>query len=238
MKKYILALTIILSACQGRYTTVAKEVTPKTVSIEVPTIIEQTWLTFDGDKFNIHIETGVVKVQGSGVFISPQGHILTCAHLFEVGQSSDIIVIALNGVKVYGTLLYKDKAKDLALLKVKELGYFPHDSYGVLHAKLTNNILIVGEDVLAIGNPLGLSFTITHGIVSKVGRDLGDSYLYTQTDAPINPGNSGGPLFNMEGELIGINSLKIPSADGLAFAISPQTIREFLRLFEGLPNDN
>lgn len=223
MKKLVYLLLLIVG-CTPIYVKLSNNVIPKSSAIEVHTVIYETVIQFNENGFNIQRETAPVTFLGSGVFISPNGHILTCAHLFE-GNFSTITVILANGHKQKAKLLYSDKDKDLALLKIDA-----HTSYAVL---MTEELQI-GEEVMAVGNPEGLEFSVTHGIVSYVDRNVDEPYTFTQTDAPINPGNSGGPLFNLKGELVGINSLKISDTDGLGFAISPTTIKDFLDMFRGL----
>jgi len=152
---------------------------------------------------------------GSGFIISADGKILTNAHVVDGAES---ITVKLNDrtekpAKVLGI----DKASDVALLKI--------DAKNLPVAKIgDSDKLGVGEWVLAIGSPFGLEYTATHGIVSAVGRPLGDSnYVpFIQTDVPVNPGNSGGPLFNLRGEVVGINSQiysRTGGYMGLSFAI-------------------
>lgn len=224
MKKIIGALLFLaVIGCGERYTrTVANDV-PKTTMISVNVIVQQLVMTFDGGEFHVEKSTVPATIYGSGVFISPQGHILTCGHLFDMGHST-ITITLNNGDSLKGTLLYEDRAKDLALVKIE--GVYPY-------ATLTTRSLKVGREVIAVGNPQVLDFSVTHGIISRINRDINEGYTFTQTDAPINPGNSGGPLFDLNGDLVGINARK-EEGDGLGFAISPETIKEFLRMFKGL----
>lgn len=225
MRKLLVGL-FILSGCTAKYVALSKMVLPTTNTIAVRTVVEETWITIKDGHLDIETSTAAVKILGSGVFISPSGHILTCAHLFNVGVSSTITVETHNNHKYTAQLLYKDDEKDLALVKVDLQTKF---------AKLATKQAQIGQEVLAVGNPDGLKFSVTHGIISYINRDINEPYLYVQTDAPINPGNSGGPLFNTNGELIGINARKIGGADGLGFAISQDTIKDFLGLFKELP---
>jgi serine protease Do len=226
MKKFHLLLVsfsiLVLNACSSAktYVEVIPELRDQTNSIKVQTVVEQLILRFTPKGLAIEKSTATVRVLGSGVFVSRKGHILTCAHLFTVGVSSTIMVNLYNGKAEEAKLVYMDVDRDLALLKIKSRSYN--------YAKLTRGRLLAGQEVLAIGSPLSLEFSVTRGIISYVDRNLGDLFTYTQTDAPINSGNSGGPLFNLEGELVGINSAKMRDADGLGFAVSPKTIRDFL----------
>ncbi len=153
---------------------------------------------------------------GSGVIISDQGYILTCHHVIE---NATTVTITLNsGNKYAASLVGSDPQSDLAVLKIdpkETLTYVEHGRSGNL---------VVGEYVVAIGNPLGtLGGTVTHGIVSATERSIsmsdGTTMTLLQTDTAINSGNSGGGLFNLDGELIGIVNAKYESKEGLAFAI-------------------
>jgi len=145
---------------------------------------------------------------GSGFLISDEGHVVTNNHVIE---GADKIAVTLhNGVKYDATLLGRDPKTDLALLKVKSKGKLPFVKFGD-SAKAR-----VGDWVIAIGNPLGLGGTVTAGIVSARGRDIrsGPYDDFIQTDAPINKGNSGGPLFDMNGNVIGINTAILSPSGG------------------------
>lgn len=208
------------------FVSLVKEVKPKVVMINVDTVLEQLVLRNDNGQFSIDRATLPVTIKGAGVFVSAQGHILTCAHLFQFSPIRAIQVELSNGEKVHGTLLYKEESPDLAFVKIEVGRPTPY-------AHLSHRRLKIGQEIVAIGNPMGLAFTVTNGIISMVNRDLEEPYIYTQISAAINPGNSGGPIFNQQGELIGITALK-GDGEGLGFAITPQTIENFLRLFKGL----
>jgi serine protease Do len=153
---------------------------------------------------------------GSGFIIDPAGYVVTNDHV--VGEATEIDVILTDGRTLKATLVGRDSKTDLALLKVEADGPLPYVEFGDSdHAR-------IGEWVLAVGNPFGLGGTVTAGILSARGRDLGagpfDDFL--QIDAPINRGNSGGPTFNLDGEVIGVNSaIFSPSGGsvGIGFAI-------------------
>jgi len=152
---------------------------------------------------------------GSGFIISADGKILTNAHVIDGAES--ITVKLSDRTEKTAKVLGIDKASDVAVLKI--------DAKNLPVAKIgDSDKLTVGEWVLAIGSPFGLEYTATHGIVSAVGRSMGDSnYVpFIQTDVPVNPGNSGGPLFNLRGEVVGINSQiysRTGGYMGLSFAI-------------------
>jgi len=159
------------------------------------------------------------QAQGSGFFISTDGYILTNNHIVE--DSVKITVTTINGKEYVATPVGKDKATDLALLKIEGKN-FPYALLG------DSSSIKVGEWVLAIGNPFGMEHTVTAGIISAKGRQLGlggntPTYEdFIQTDAAINRGNSGGPLINMRGEVIGITSnILTPTGGniGIGFAI-------------------
>lgn len=152
---------------------------------------------------------------GSGFIISKDGYVLTNNH---VVQGADEVIIRLNDRREFtAEVVGMDSRSDLALLKI-EAGDLPSVVFG------ESKTLKVGEWVLAIGSPFGFDYSVTAGIVSAIGRNLPrDSYVpFIQTDVAINPGNSGGPLFNLDGEVVGINSQiysRTGGFMGLSFAI-------------------
>ena len=161
---------------------------------------------------------------GSGVIVDSDGYILTNAHVINNGETKNIKVLFNNGDEKEAKVLWYDSLLDLAILKV--------NASGLPVAKLgDSDDLLIGETVVAIGNPLGLEFqsTVTSGIISGLHRSITvdgnviDDLI--QTDASINPGNSGGPLLNVKGEVIGINTAKITTGEGLGFAIPINTIK-------------
>lgn len=159
---------------------------------------------------------------GSGVVIDRQGHILTNAHVID--KASKIYVALPDRRKeLEATLIGQDNRIDLAVLKIEGNGDFPF-----LEPARSDNLLL-GETVIAIGNPLGLGHSITTGIISSSQRriqlDQGQSSIFIQTDALINPGNSGGPLININGELIGINTAIARQAQGIGFSIPIDTAK-------------
>lgn len=208
---------------EGKYSALAKKVSPSVVRIVV-TI-----------KY-IDIFTGqeaIGHILGSGVFISPNGHILTCAHLFNEGDIVQIEITTQNGDTVVAEKLFVSPEKDLALLKVS---YPLENAYSPVSDR---DYPEIGEEVLAVGHPLDLEWTVTNGIISGLHRFIRDNQDCEQTNAVINPGNSGGPLFDMEGNVIGINvmtvgALPIPNWSGNGFAVSIKEINDFLDKFRGL----
>ncbi len=161
----------------------------------------------------------VITGQGSGFFISADGYAVTNNHVVEKAESVQITTDdgKIHKAKVIGT----DSRTDLALIKVED-GPFPY-------VKLSDKAPRIGDWVLAVGNPFGLGGTVTAGIVSARGRDIGASAYddFIQIDAPVNKGNSGGPTFDTEGNVIGVNTaIFSPSGGsvGIAFAIPSDTV--------------
>lgn len=166
-----------------------------------------------------------VVSSGSGVFYKEdESHYYLMTNFHVIDGASLIQITLSNGTKVDGLLMGDDEDTDLAVLSI-EKSQIPEEEEISLAKIGSSDRLVVGEDVLAIGNALGLGQSVTKGIVSALERDSGISsqmaYKMIQTDAAINPGNSGGGLFNISGELIGINSQKIGGdvVEGVGFAI-------------------
>ena len=163
------------------------------------------------------VSVGTNKGLGSGAVIDDRGFIVTNYHVVD---GASIIRISTYDNKVYDAALigYNDVA-DVAVLKVDAL--LPNLGFG------DSDDVQVGERVIALGNPAGLSFTVTEGIVSAVHRkgpnNLG---IYLQTDVPINPGNSGGPLVDANSRIVGINNFKVGGFEGLGFAIESNTVKQ------------
>ncbi|MBN1653934.1 MAG: DegQ family serine endoprotease [Deltaproteobacteria bacterium] len=154
-----------------------------------------------------------LRAVGSGFIIDPSGLLVTNHHVIE---GADKIEVQLTDDRVFEVeLVGSDERTDLALLRIKKAKDLPFVSFG------ESSQLRVGDHVIAIGNPFGLDHTVTSGIVSAKERVIGagpyDDFI--QTDASINPGNSGGPLFNLRGEVVGINTAIAPRGQGIGFAI-------------------
>jgi serine protease Do len=159
---------------------------------------------------------------GSGFIISSDGYIFTNNHVIE---KADKIRVKLSTGKEYDAEIKgKDANTDIALIKINPKEKLPVVRFG------DSEKLRVGEWVFAIGNPFGLDHTVTAGIVSAKGRVIGSGPYdnFIQTDASINPGNSGGPLFNMNGEVIGINTAIVAQGQGIGFAIPVNTAKSIL----------
>jgi serine protease Do len=226
------------------FTELVKRVGPEVVNISTTKVIkrgpmprpfgnEGPWREFFGDDFFERFFGQMPRERkqrslGSGVIIDPQkGYILTNNHVIA---GADEITVRLDDGKEYNAeVVGRDPKTDLALIRTKvaldvEVGAPLGDS----------DKIEIGEWVMAIGNPFGLERTVTVGILSAKGRVIGagpyDDFL--QTDAAINPGNSGGPLFNMKGEVIGINTAIVASGQGIGFAIPINMAKELLPQLE------
>jgi serine protease Do len=158
---------------------------------------------------------------GSGVLVDPTGIIVTNEHV--IVRATEIRVLMSDKTELAARLIGADSDSDLAVLKVDAKSALP-----ALTLPSESDVLI-GETVIAIGNPFGLSHTVTTGVVSAVGRTIQAGELiyqdFIQTDASINPGNSGGPLVNVEGRLVGINTAIHSQAEGIGFAIPADHVR-------------
>ncbi|MHC4203747.1 MAG: trypsin-like peptidase domain-containing protein [Planctomycetota bacterium] len=157
-----------------------------------------------------------VAVLGSGMVVHEDGYVITNAHVIK--GSEKIKVVFSDGSEYQAQIISGDESKDLAVLKIPVNKKLPFVRLG------RSNDLMIGETVVAIGNPYGYANTVTSGVISAVGRDIQvaeDFWLrgLIQTDAPINPGNSGGPLLNINGELIGVNTAVRAEAENIGFAI-------------------
>ncbi|MGE5247097.1 MAG: DegQ family serine endoprotease [Verrucomicrobiota bacterium] len=149
---------------------------------------------------------------GSGFIVSDDGYILTNNHV--VDKADEVTVTLLDKEEFRAKVVGTDPKTDIALIKISAPKKLPYVKLG------DSEKLEVGEWVIAIGNPFGLGHTVTAGIVSAKGRIIGSGPYddFIQTDASINPGNSGGPLFNLKGEVVGINSAIIQGGQGIGFA--------------------
>ena len=163
----------------------------------------------------------VITGQGSGFFISPDGYAVTNNHVVE--KADNVQVTADDGKTYTAKVIGTDPRTDVALIKIDGRNDFPY-------VKLADGSPRIGDWVIAVGNPFGLGGTVTAGIVSARGRDIGagpyDDFI--QIDAPVNKGNSGGPTFDMDGNVIGVNTaIFSPSGGsvGIAFAIPAETVK-------------
>ena len=158
---------------------------------------------------------------GSGAIIDAQGYIVTNHHV--VGDAKTVNVRLWDKTSLTGTVIGRDPDSDLAIVKIE-----PKTTLTAMPFGDSSNVR-VGQFVLAVGNPYGLDHTVTLGVVSGLGRqdmNITRYEQFIQTDASINPGNSGGPLFNLKGEVIGINTAIIQAAQGIGFAIPSNMVRQ------------
>jgi len=210
---------------------VVEQVAPAVVNIRTEQIIRRRTspvFGFGNDFFDSffrgYSSPRLYKTQslGSGVIIDPRGYVLTNAHVVE--QASKIFVaIAGENREIEATLVGLHSRLDLAVIRIEAKAKFTAVTLG------RSDDLLLGETVIAIGNPLGLGSSVTTGIVSSISRrvPLDDNLVghFIQTDALINPGNSGGPLLNIRGELIGINTAIATQAQGIGFAIPVDLVK-------------
>ena len=167
---------------------------------------------------------GEMMGQGSGFFISSDGYAVTNNHVVD---GADKVEVTTDAGKTYtAKVIGTDARTDVALIKVEGGSDFPF-------AKLSESKARIGDWVLAVGNPFGLGGTVTAGIVSASGRDIGSGPYddFIQIDAPVNKGNSGGPAFNMQGEVVGVNTaIYSPSGGsvGIAFSIPAPTVKNVI----------
>jgi serine protease Do len=189
----------------------------------LPPEIQKFFKQFGGGQFNGGAmpegRHPMMMGEGSGFFVSADGYIVTNNHVVQ--KAKTVTVTTQDGKTLDAKVIGTDPKTDLALIKVNEAGDYPF----VAFSKETPRI---GDWVVAIGNPYGLGGTVTAGIVSAEGRDIGDGPYdrFIQIDAPINRGNSGGPTFNMKGEVVGVNTaIYSPSGGsvGIGFAIPSTT---------------
>ncbi len=214
------------------YSAVAKKVMPSVVGITTVEVEE-------------HFFFGPTKTSGvgTGVIVDERGYILTNSHVVGDGNAEEVTVLFHDGKQLKADVLWNETALDLAIIKVEGSGFKA--------AELGNSDEIeVGGIAIAIGNPLGLDFerSLTQGVISGLNRTIktssGAMENLIQTDASINPGNSGGPLLNEKGQVIGINTAKVSSGEGLGFAIPINTAKpivdqfiengEFTRVYLGI----
>lgn len=242
MKKLVLflcALTVMISGCQPKSAEIdtTVDMTPRLISSSQPLssaqIAENVKSAVVGISARLTNSTSI----GSGVAVADGGYVLTNFHV--ISGAKKITLYCADNSTTPATYLWGDGALDIALLKAnKPLPY-------LATAPLEN--VAIGDDVLAVGTPLGLEFqhTFTKGIVSALNRTIELSSLggYTtymqnmiQHDASINSGNSGGPLINNQGKVIGINSLKASDAEGIGFAIPIETATAAIEHI--IPNPN
>jgi len=211
----------------------AKKLKPAVVNISTSKTIgmKKRQLAPGGDPFQEYFEKFFEsprqhpykqRSMGSGFIISDDGYLITNNHV--VKEADEIKVKLSDGREFKGEVKGRDEKLDLALIKIDAKGHLPVAPLG------DSDKMEVGDWVMAIGNPFGLSQTVTAGIISAQGRVIGSGPYddFIQTDASINPGNSGGPLFNTDGEVIGINTAIVAGGQGIGFAIPVNMAKEIL----------
>ena len=195
------------------FSSVAERISPSVVQLEVA-VRDDSMNVFRWFRGGTGTANSIRRGLGSGVVISPTGHVLTNNHVIEGAIA--ISVRLHDGRLLAASLVGRDVATDIAVIKVNATGLRPLQLADSDAAK-------VGEWVMAIGSPFGLGYTVTTGVLSAKGRGgLGVNSVedYLQTDASINPGNSGGPLVNLDGNVIGINTLIAGRGQGIGFAVA------------------
>jgi S1-C subfamily serine protease len=212
----------------GSFVAVAKKVKPTVVNIFTAQVVAESPFSdwFGVDRLFVPHRERIQRSLGTGFIIDASGYILTNYHV--VRGAHEILVQLEDGTETPAMVVGADPGIDVALLHVEGVGLTP--------AELgDSDALEVGEWVLAVGNPFGLSHTVTAGIVSAKGRDYRDLGMnqrgyqnFIQTDASINPGNSGGPLVNVAGQVIGMNTAVSASGQGLGFAVPINMIKAVL----------
>ena len=246
---FVLSVLLLFAACTAApngavaraapdsFAPLVKKVLPTVVNIavtetvsggeslgELPSELRDTPL---GREFRRRFGNKREQVMGtaSGFIVDSSGVIVTNHHV--VGHADKIMVSLVDGRRLPARVLGADELTDLAVIKVDGQGPLPHVTWG------DSRHVEVGDWILAAGNPFGLGGSVTAGIVSAEGRDLGsgpfDNFL--QLDAPINPGNSGGPIFSMDGEVIGVSTAIVsPSGGsvGIGFAIPSEIVRNIV----------
>ncbi|MCU0665359.1 MAG: trypsin-like peptidase domain-containing protein [Myxococcota bacterium] len=207
---------------------VAAEVSPAVVSIYTRTLVPYRIKLLPLPGSGLHFDVNG-EALGSGFFISASGYLLTNSHVIE--NATAIVARTLDEVDHELIVVAKDRVFDLALLKVKA----PDREYPALPMGRSEDVRI-GDWVLAVGNPLGLGHTVTHGIVSQTGRQIvpidnskeSRAIQYLQTDTAINPGSSGGPLVTLDGAWIAVNTAVLVGTQGISFCVPAKQVEEFL----------
>jgi S1-C subfamily serine protease len=161
------------------------------------------------------VSVGTDKSMGTGFILTRSGYVVTNEHV--INGARRIEILTSDRKVIPAALVGYDTTRDVALLKVE--GHFDA-------LELETHLPSVGNKVIAIGNPLGLAFTVTEGIVSALDRKGPNGQQeYIQTDVSLNPGNSGGPLINTQGKVVGMNNFKVGNAESLGFALEAKVVR-------------
>jgi S1-C subfamily serine protease len=219
----IVALLSIACAIAAPRTVGAQEENEENKQLSTPELVDRVApavvTVINGQVTDTSSDGAVPAASGTGFIVNDNGRIITNQHV--VADGDEFVVIFMDGTERKAELLGADPISDLAVLDID----------GDIPATVElgdSSDLEVGQPVVAIGSPLGaFTNTVTDGIISALGRDFPGSPFYTnliQHTAPINPGNSGGPLFNQAGAVIGVNTLGVPEAQGIFFAIPSNTV--------------
>ena len=193
----VLTVVLVVTACT------------KNVPPTVPEVISGA----SESMLNIASDSGSI---GTGFVVASDGLVVTNYH---IGRQTRIFAVLPSGKHLNATLVAKNEAADLALLRLNATGLKP--------LKLRTSDVLVGEPVIVLGNPFGLGITASVGIVSATGRSIGKSERI-QTDAAINPGNSGGPLLDANGEVLGVDSAKTKIGQGVGFAVPAKILQQLM----------
>jgi len=237
-KMAILAIVLFgLTACYYQvvpnFNSLQKQVDPSTVTIHLTVEVPDDPIPFR-IKIQQHTEginlynTGVGNGTGSGYFVSSNGYIMTNYHVVNAeGLKVLSLTVKLNDGKEYNAIVVAvDVDNDLALIRISGKNY-PHVKFG------NSDNVSPGDWVMAIGAPFNFENSVTEGIVSKVNVKLPDGNVkFIQSNCTINPGNSGGALFNMNGEVIGMNARiysRSGGFEGISFSIPSNTIKDFIK---------
>src|SRR3990167_1148168 len=225
------ATGIDMKAAPGSFSALAKRLMPAVVNISTEQVIATGMPTFPegspAERFNEYFGRDDDGFQrqgslGSGFVISADGYIVTNNHVIE--KADTITITFSDGRELQAKLVGRDQDSDLAVLKVASSKPLPFVELA------DSDAAVVGDWVIAIGNPLGFGGSVSAGIISATGRDLntGRADNYIQTDAAINQGNSGGPLFNLAGQVVGVNTAIISQSGGsigLGFSVPSNTVK-------------
>ncbi len=222
------------TAIQQSFAPIVKETAPAVVNVYVSSRIRQSrspfandpfFGRFFGDDFGFGMPRERVQSSlGSGVIVSPDGVIVTNTHVIKARGETEIRVALSDQREFDARIIAQDEKTDIAVLKIENDGErFPYMTFA------NSDDLLVGDLVLAIGNPFGVGQTVTSGIVSALARSqIASEAVFIQTDAAINPGNSGGALVDMQGRLVGINTAifsRSGGSNGIGFAIPANLVK-------------
>ena len=237
MKKIVLVMILTMVSCSMLFISCKKEndlnidqrvdMSERLIAVENSTSSEELAKIVSPAVVGIRSYNQLGESVGTGVCVGKGGYIITNAHV--VIDSNNLELYLFNGNVANATEVFRDESLDISILNCSET---------LPYLALVSENCAVGEDVLAVGTPMSLllKHSYTKGIISALNRTLrvsgdnGDYYMQNliQHDASLNPGNSGGPLINSKGEVVGINTLKIQSAEGLGFAIPSMSFKSLL----------